>query len=91
MSGESAQAEKKRQKEERASEFSANLAATGLKLGEFAKEAGFTRNVIYNLSIGQAPSSEEQLHRLQNAFERLRRRAETLDHPCFLSRAAPKG
>jgi len=74
MSDESVPADKKRQKEQRAKEFADNLASTGLKLGEFAKEAGFTRNVIYNLSIGQAPSSVEQARRLEDAFQRLRKK-----------------
>ena len=59
---------------ERARDFAAKLAATGLQKGEFAKIAGFTRNVIYNLSIGQAPSSPEQAEKLSAAFERLKRR-----------------
>jgi hypothetical protein len=58
---------------ERARDFAAKLAATGLQKSEFAKEAGFTRNVIYNLSIGQAPSSREQAEQLAAAFERLKR------------------
>lgn len=65
--------EKQVQKEERAKEFAKKLSETGLTLSEFAKEAGFTRNVIYNLSIGQAPSTEEQALRLEKAFETLRK------------------
>jgi len=57
----------------RARDFAAKLAATGLQKSEFAKQAGFTRNVIYNLSIGQAPSSREQADKLSTAFERLKR------------------
>lgn len=59
---------------QRAQEFAAKLEATGLKKSDFAKEAGFTRNVIYNLSIGQAPSSPELAAKLDAAFERLARR-----------------
>lgn len=65
--------EKARLKKKRAEDFAARLAATGLTIGEFAKEAGFTRNVIYNLSIGQAPSSAEQAERLDRSFQRLRK------------------
>jgi hypothetical protein len=64
--------EKEAQKHERAQKFAAQLSATGLRLLEFAKAAGFTRNVIYNLSIGQAPSTNEQAERLAAAFERLK-------------------
>ena len=59
-------------KKQRAEVFACRLAATGLSLSEFAKEAGFTRNVIYNLSIGQKPRNEDQAERLETAFERLR-------------------
>jgi plasmid maintenance system antidote protein VapI len=60
----------------RAKEFAEKLEATGLKMSDFAKEAGFTRNVIYNLSIGQAPSSSDQAAKLAAAFERLKRRSD---------------
>jgi len=64
---------KLQEKQERAQAFQEKLAATGLRLLQFAKEAGFTRNVMYNLSIGQKPTSEEQAIRLEQAFERLRK------------------
>ena len=65
--------EKQRQKRERADRFAADLAATGMRILEFASAAGFTRNVIYNLSIGQAPSTPEQAQRLADAFRRFRK------------------
>ncbi len=65
-----------KQKQERAKAFRESLAATGLSIGDFAKAAGFTRNVIYNLSIGQAPSNDENARRLSEAFARLRRKVE---------------
>ena len=73
MTDETPKNDRLRQKEQRAREFATKLAATGFRLGEFAKEAGFTRNVIYNLSIGQAPRNEEQERRLNQTFERLRK------------------
>jgi len=66
-------AQKLHEREARAKDFAEKLASTGLKLSEFAAAAGFTRNVIYNLSIGQAPSNSEQSERLAEAFRRLRR------------------
>ena len=74
MTNDSNKTEKQRQKDERTKHFATKLAATGLRLSEFAKEARFTRNVIYNLSIGQAPSTEEQANRLDAAFERLKKK-----------------
>lgn len=65
--------EKLRQKNERALDFQKKLSATGLTLPQFAKELGATRNVIYNLSIGQKPSSEDLARRLHEAFERLKK------------------
>jgi plasmid maintenance system antidote protein VapI len=65
---------KAQEKRRRADDFAAKLAATGMKKSDFANEAGFSRNVIYNLSIGQAPSSPEQARRLAEAFDRLKRR-----------------
>lgn len=44
----------------RAVEFKRRLAATGLRPTEFAKRAGITRNVYYNLSIGQEPKPEQR-------------------------------
>ncbi|MDH2910303.1 MAG: hypothetical protein HKL92_08470 [Candidatus Eremiobacteraeota bacterium] len=72
MSEDSEKSRKKHEKEKRATAFAVRLAATGLSLSEFAKEAGFTRNVIYNLSIGQKPSSDSHAQKLDAAFERLR-------------------
>ena len=73
MTDEPATHSKEEAKSRRAEEFASNLAATGLTKSEFAKMAGFTRNVIYNLSIGQAPSSPEQATKLAAAFEKLKR------------------
>jgi plasmid maintenance system antidote protein VapI len=67
-------ADKRQEKLRRAKEFAAKLEATGLKKSDFAQQAGLTRNVIYNLSIGQAPSSPELAAKLAAAFERLKRR-----------------
>lgn len=55
----------------RAAEFSRRLAATGLTITEFQRESGLTRNVIYNLSKGQQPSSPEQEAKLDEAFRQL--------------------
>jgi plasmid maintenance system antidote protein VapI len=74
MTFDASKTEKQRQKEQRAKDFAEKLAATGLALSEFAKEAGLTRNVIYNLSTGQAPSSEEQAKKLSETFDRLKHR-----------------
>jgi predicted transcriptional regulator len=55
---------------ERAAEFARRLKATGLTITEFQKRSGLTRNVIYNLSKGQKPSSGEQARMLEEAFQR---------------------
>jgi len=73
MTDDPVRTEKARLKRERAQDFAAKLKSTGLTLGEFAKEVGFTRNVIYNLSIGQAPSTAEKAERLERTFQKLRK------------------
>lgn len=55
----------------RAAEFARRLRLTGLRLTEFQKRSGLTRNVIYNLSKGQKPSSSEQAAHLERAFAEL--------------------
>jgi hypothetical protein len=57
----------------RATEFARRLAATGLSKTEFQRQSGLTRNVIYNLSKGQRPSSMEQGRLLEEAFNRLKK------------------
>jgi len=57
----------------RAAEFASRLAATGLTVSQFQSQSGLTRNVIYNLSKGQEPSSPEQGEMLDAAFKRLAR------------------
>jgi len=52
----------------RAEEFERRLKATGLSKSQFQARSGLTRNVIYNLSKGQAPSSAEQADALERAF-----------------------
>ena len=54
----------------RAEEFTRKLKATGLTKAEFQVRSGLTKNVIYNLSIGQPPSSVEQAAMLETAFSR---------------------
>jgi predicted transcriptional regulator len=61
------------EKEQRARAFRERLAATGLSITEFQHESGLTRNVVYNLSKGQKPSSAEQARRLEEAFAKLKR------------------
>lgn len=58
----------------RAQEFANKLAATGLSKAEFEKQSGLTRNVVYNLSKGQAPSSPEMAAKLAAAFEQLNKK-----------------
>lgn len=57
--------------EMRAAEFKRKLSATGLSITAFQRESGLSRNVIYNLSKGQKPTSDEQAARLDAAFLRL--------------------
>lgn len=52
----------------RAEEFERRLKATGLTKSQFQVRSGLTRNVIYNLSKGQPPSSAEQAQALERAF-----------------------
>jgi hypothetical protein len=64
-----------KERAERAEEFRRRLGATALTITEFQRRSGLTRNVIYNLSKGQAPSSQEQADMLERAF----RNAGTVD------------
>lgn len=57
--------------EARAAEFARRLAATGLSKTDFQQKSGLTRNVIYNLSKGQQPSSPDQAAALEKAFRDL--------------------
>lgn len=52
----------------RAAEFARRLREAGLSITEFQRRSGLTRNVIYNLSKGQPPSSPEQAEALDSAF-----------------------
>jgi uncharacterized protein YnzC (UPF0291/DUF896 family) len=52
---------------ERAAEFSRRLKASGLTISEFQHRSGLSRNVVYNLSIGQRPKPE-QAKALEEAF-----------------------
>ncbi|HTV92558.1 MAG TPA: hypothetical protein VMG98_07560 [Verrucomicrobiae bacterium] len=61
------------EKEQRARAFKERLATTGLSITEFQRESGLTRNVVYNLSKGQKPSSVEQAQRLEEAFAKLKK------------------
>jgi plasmid maintenance system antidote protein VapI len=60
-------------KEQRARAFREQLAATGLSITEFQRDSGLTRNVVYNLSKGQKPSSAEQAQKLEEAFGKLKK------------------
>lgn len=60
----------KTEREMRAAEFARRLKATGLRTAEFQRLSGLTRNVIYHLSKGQAPSAE-QARLLKAAFDKL--------------------
>ena len=60
--------EKLVEKQRRAAEFARRLKDTGLAIKEFQRRSGLTRNVIYNLSKGQAPSSHAQTEALAKAF-----------------------
>ena len=55
----------------RAADFASRLAKTGMNITQFQRASGLTRNVIYNLSKGQRPSSEEQANQLNEAFTKL--------------------
>lgn len=59
------------EREERARIFRERLAATGLSITQFQRQSGLTRNVVYNLSKGQRPSSPEQARLVEEAFRRL--------------------
>ncbi len=52
----------------RAADFARRLKETGLSITEFQRRSGLTRNVIYNLSKGQAPSNQAQAELLAKAF-----------------------
>lgn len=52
---------------ERATAFSRRLKASGLTITEFQRRSGLSRNVVYNLSIGQEPKPE-QTKALESAF-----------------------
>jgi hypothetical protein len=54
----------------RATDFLRRLKATGMTITEFQRHSGLTRNVIYNLSKGQAPSSQSQADQLELAFRK---------------------
>ncbi len=43
----------------RARRLRERIAAKGLTLAEFARRAGFTRNIMYGLAKGRAPKSAE--------------------------------
>jgi hypothetical protein len=55
----------------RAAEFARRLALTGMGATEFQRASGLTRNVIYNLSKGQKPTSEAMESQINGAFNRL--------------------
>lgn len=59
------------ERSERALLFRQRLQATGLGITEFQRRSGLTRNVVYNLSKGQKPSSAEQSSMLDEAFKAL--------------------
>jgi predicted transcriptional regulator len=48
------------EKARRAAEFKARLKATGLTPTDFQNRAGLTKNVYYNLSIGQEPKPDQK-------------------------------
>ena len=45
--------------EARALEFRRRLREAGISIAEFARRSGLTRNVVYRLSKGQHPKSEQ--------------------------------
>lgn len=53
----------------RAADFERRLRATGLTRAQFQAHSGLTRNVLYNLSKGQPPSSQEKSDKLDRAFQ----------------------
>ena len=53
----------------RAADFKRRLEEAGLTIGQLQRRAGLTRNVIYNLSKGQLPTSPEMAAALDRAFE----------------------
>jgi plasmid maintenance system antidote protein VapI len=55
----------------RAADFKRRLDEAGFGLGELQRRAGLTRNVIYNLSKGQSPTSPEMAAALERAFRHL--------------------
>lgn len=57
-----------REREARAAEFNRRLKATGIGVADFQRRSGLSRNVVYNLSKGQKPSSQEQAKLLEEAF-----------------------
>ncbi len=57
----------------RAKDFKHKLEATGLSITAFQRASGLSRNVVYNLSKGQKPSSDEQAAQLEETFRRLSR------------------
>ncbi len=54
----------------RARAFREIVAATGLSPVEFRERSGITRNVYYNLSIGQEPKPHH-ISQINETFERL--------------------
>lgn len=52
----------------RAQAFARRLAAAAMRLSDFQRRSGLTRNVTYNLSKGQKPSSPEQAEAMERAF-----------------------
>lgn len=60
----------KEARDARAAGFRRRLRTTGLTITEFQRRSGLSRNVIYNLSKGQAPSSQTQAEQLEQAFQR---------------------
>jgi len=61
------------EREHRAKAFRERLVETGLTITDFQRQSGLTRNVVYNLSKGQKPSSEEQAQKVEEAFARLKK------------------
>lgn len=55
------------EKRKRAEDFKARLLATGLTPTQFADRAGLTKNVYYNLSIGQEPKPDQK-RRIEAVF-----------------------
>jgi transcriptional regulator with XRE-family HTH domain len=55
------------EKQRRAEEFKRRVKATGLSQSEFRERSGITRNVYYNLSIGQEPKPDQR-RRIEAVF-----------------------